>query len=286
MLVLVRCGCGAVAPGDPAPAVARRVCGGEEEELPSLRGKLVVITGANSGVGAETARGVARRGGAVVLACRSTYRAVEVMEGIRREVGEGVELHCTPLDLASLASVRACAESLLAAHPAIHALVCNAGVWVPGEGGRTEEGLEVHVGVNHLGHHLLASLLSERLAESSGRMVVVSSSLLLCADLDFTKHDHWVAGRRVDGLGELAPPPAYSDSKLMGALAAREAAVRWRGVACLAVSPGWCRTPLARHVRAPWYKRALLAPLALFVMRSAGRGVGCGGGGRGVGGVL
>lgn len=242
----------------------------------TLEGQVIVITGANTGLGAEAAEDLARRGATVVLACRNFENTRETIKSIRARTGNN-DVHYLHLDLGSLQSVRVFAEEVLAAYSVVHTLVCNAGVWCPMEqGNTTKDGFEVHAGVNHLGHFLLTSLLLDRLAESApSRVVVVSSGLMNQGELDLETHDHFGAGRQPDPTKPKGHAPiGYCDSKLMNALFVRELAVRTqgRGITAVCLCPGWCYTQLARHVAMPLYKKLLLAPIAFMFMRSAKQG--------------
>merc|ERR1712032_895465 len=135
--------------------------------------------GANTGLGAEAALDLAKRGATLVLACRSFERTRPIVKQIREESGNN-DVHYMHLDLASLQSVREFAGEVQAKYPAIHTLVCNAGVWMPmDKQAKTEDGFEVHAGVNHLGHFLLTSLLLDRLENwtSGGPFKEVSCTL-------------------------------------------------------------------------------------------------------------
>lgn len=139
-----------------------------------LAGRTFVVTGANAGIGRATAEALARRGGRVVLAGRSEERTGAVIDSLRAESPDH-DLAFAQLDLASLASVRRCADHLLETEPRIDVLIANAGV--AGHRGITEDGFEIQFGVNHLGHFLLAHLLTDRLLRSApSRVVVVSSN--------------------------------------------------------------------------------------------------------------
>lgn len=117
-----------------------------------MNGKVCIVTGANTGIGAVTARSLAQMGAHVFLACRSAERTRPVVDAIRTETGnENVE-HL-PLDLASFASVRRAAETFLARGLPLHVLINNAGL--AGARGTTEDGFELTFGVNHLGHFLI-----------------------------------------------------------------------------------------------------------------------------------
>ena len=137
-----------------------------------------------------------------------------------------------------------------------------------GEGRRTKDGFEVHAGVNHLGHFHLTNLLLPSLAPSA-RIVLVSSTLSKQGQLNFDVHDHFGNGRASPSSGHV--PVGYSDSKLMNALFARELAAR-KSLTSVCVSPGWCRTNLARNLNITWTRKLLLAPVALLFTQSAAQG--------------
>ncbi len=142
------------------------------ENIPDQSGRIVVVTGANSGIGAVTAREMARRGAHVVLACRNGERAADAITRIRADVPEA-RIEFAPLDLGSLASVRRFAETW--SHERLDVLVNNAGIaMVPF--GRTADGFEMHFGVNHLGHFALTGLLLPFLERSAEPLVVTVSS--------------------------------------------------------------------------------------------------------------
>jgi len=240
-----------------------------------LTGRVVVVTGANTGLGSHAAEELVRRGAIVVLACRNRDNTAATLTKLQRLPGPGTA-EFLQLDLSSLASVRLAATELLDRHPAIHALVCNAGVWHPMEqAARTQDGLEAHAGINHLGHFLLTALLLDRLAESApARVVVVSSSLQSQGKLDLTGTDHFKAGRQPEPGSRSFAPTGYCDSKLMNALFTKELAGRTagRGVTAVCLCPGWCYTQLARHTNIPTYKKLLFLPIAFMFMRSGARG--------------
>lgn len=145
------------------------------ESIPDLTGRAAVVTGANSGLGLETAKAFAASGAHVVMAARNPARAVAAFDEIRTRYPDA-SLAIVDLDLGSLASVRAAAEQLLADHPAIDILVNNAGVMATPQQ-RTEDGFELQLGVNHLGHWALTSLLMPALlAAPAARVVSVTST--------------------------------------------------------------------------------------------------------------
>ncbi|MBE7452963.1 MAG: SDR family oxidoreductase [Kofleriaceae bacterium] len=186
-----------------------------------LGGRTFVVTGANTGIGKETARDLAARGAHVVLACRSEAKTRPVMDELAA-ASPGARLDFVALDLGDLDSVRACAAALLARDQPIHVLVNNAGL--AGVRGQTKDGFELAFGTNHLGHYLLTRLLLERVRGSAApgvpaRIVNVSSDSHYSApgiDWDAVRQP----SRTTTGLRE------YEVSKLANVLFTRELARR------------------------------------------------------------
>lgn len=222
------------------------------------------MTGANSGIGLTTAEQLAKQGASVVLAVRRLGEGQAVAEEIRSRV-PGARLEVRELDLGSLASVRQFAAAFLADHERLHLLINNAGVMNTPRG-KTADGFELQLGVNHLGHFLLTSLLTPRLIESAPARVVVLSSCyhdramgrdgdIHFGDLFFerTKYDGWTA---------------YAQSKLANLLHARELGRRLAGTGVTAVSvhPGWVRTNLMRHSMPGWLQAGTRPVLRLLGM--------------------
>jgi NAD(P)-dependent dehydrogenase (short-subunit alcohol dehydrogenase family) len=144
-------------------------------DAPDQPGRTALVTGANSGLGLETARVLAHRGVTVVLACRNVDAAVRAADRIHGDAPHA-RLEIRRLDLASLRSVREAAGEIRSAHARLHLLINNAGVMdVPH--GRTEDGFERTLGTNHLGHFALTGLLMETLLATEGSRVVTVSSL-------------------------------------------------------------------------------------------------------------
>ncbi|RZF44271.1 hypothetical protein LSTR_LSTR006821 [Laodelphax striatellus] len=238
----------------------------------SLQGKVFVVTGANSGLGKETVKGLAQREARVILACRNIDNAKAVISEIRRSISTG-ELIPMTLDLASLKSVENFAESLIRDFPEIHALINNAGVSVPvADGEKTADGFEINFGVNHLGHFLLTNRLLPTLKNSApSRIVIVSSLLHERGTIDFDN----LNGEK--GWPKKRMNPAYSNSKLANAYFCVELASRLKkddvsNVDVVAVCPGFCYTQLFRYSNIRWWQYILFAPIAFFFMRSAKQG--------------
>lgn len=236
----------------------------------------VVVTGGNTGIGFEAAKDIASCGGKVILACRDGNTGDHAALQIRESTGN-MDVECLQLDLASLDSVKAFASNLKTRNEKIHALICNAGVWVPDGGHKTRDGFEIHFGVNHLAHFALIQLLIPQM-ENSGmdsRIIIVSSGLAKSGQIDLQKRD-FVYEARAPKPGEKAShaPNAYCDSKLMNMLTSRELAVKLQGsnITAFAVSPGFCQSKLGRNVHMPIHKKILVLPLMRLFQRSPAQG--------------
>jgi NAD(P)-dependent dehydrogenase (short-subunit alcohol dehydrogenase family) len=209
------------------------------DDIPVLRGRTALVTGANSGLGFEIAAALARRGADVLLACRDPEKGARAIDAIRSDL-PGAALELVALDLADLASVRGAAAAFSAKRRALHLLVNNAGVMALPEG-RTADGFERQLGTNHLGHFALTGLLLDPLLRGNGARVVVVSSLM-----------HRFGRMRFDDLnGERRRYRrwgAYCDSKLANLLFAFELARRLGAaglpIVSAAAHPGYTSTEL------------------------------------------
>ncbi|GIH14021.1 oxidoreductase [Rugosimonospora africana] len=215
-------------------------------EVGDQRGRTAVVTGANTGIGFETATVLAAHGATVVLACRDAGRANAAAARIAGTVPDAA-VDPLGLDLASLASVCQAADRIRSRYPRLDLLINNAGLMMP-PFGRTEDGFERQFGTNHLGHFALTGRLLDRLLPTPGaRIVTVSSLVHRGGRIDFD--DLHFARRRY------RRPAAYSQSKLANLmftleLQRRLAAAAARPVA-LAAEPGLVPTELPRHTAAP-----------------------------------
>jgi NAD(P)-dependent dehydrogenase (short-subunit alcohol dehydrogenase family) len=234
----------------------------DPRQLGSQTGRTFVVTGANSGVGLETARQLVQRGAHVVLAVRDTARG----EQARAEICAGAQGTGTvvALDLADLDSVRDAAKRIAEDVPDLHGLVANAGV-MGGPHALTAQGFERQVGTNHLGHAALISALWPQLRSAAGRVVLVTSITARGGQLS--------AATTADQLTAPAPyrsQVVYANSKQANLLFAQELhrrAVRAGApVAVVAAHPGVSATNLfSRQLRE--HGLGLVVPVAEVVLR-------------------
>ena len=145
-------------------------------DIPPQHGRLAVVTGATGGLGYETALALAQAGAETVLASRSDTKGLAALERIRA-AHPGANVRFEKLDLASLRSVAACADRLLAANQGIDLLVNNAGVMAPPRRQETEDGFELQFGTNYLGHFALTARLLPLLRRAAKPRVVNVSSV-------------------------------------------------------------------------------------------------------------
>ena len=228
-----------------------------EADIPDQTGRVAIVTGANSGLGLETARQLAASGATVVLACRSPERSAAAIEDIRSTVPDA-RLELQQLDLASLDSVRDAADELRAGFDRIDLLVNNAGVMYT-DRELTKDGFELQFGTNHLGHFALTARLLDRLLPVEGSRVVTVASLGHWAPFPFDLDD-------VRATGSYNRFAAYSRSKLANLLFAYELHRRLTAAGArtlsVAAHPGGSDTELARHVPGMGFMRRWMSPLA------------------------
>src|SRR6202030_446123 len=214
------------------------------DDVPGQQGRLAVVTGANTGLGFETAQVLAARGASVVLAVRDPDKGKRAVARIAA-ASPGADLTVQPLDLASLESIRAAAAELRAHHPRIDLLINNAGVMFPPRQ-TTPDGFELQLGTNHLGHFALTGLLLEQMLPVPGSRVVTVSSLAhrIRARINFGD----LQSQRSYSRGA-----AYGQSKLANLMFTYELARRLSGAGttiAVAAHPGLASTELSRYTPA------------------------------------
>ena len=230
------------------------------DDVPGQQGRLAVVTGANTGLGFETAQVLAARGASVVLAVRDTEKGKAAAARIAG-AALGADVMVQRLDLASLESIRAAAGELRARHPRIDLLINNAGVMFPPKQA-TGDGFELQFGTNHLGHFALTGLLLEQMLPVPGSRVVTVSSQAerIRARINFDDLQSERSYSRV---------AAYSQSKLANLLFTYELQRRLSGAGttiAVAAHPGLAATELTRHtsaIAAFAYARVIGQPAAM-----------------------
>jgi NAD(P)-dependent dehydrogenase (short-subunit alcohol dehydrogenase family) len=203
-----------------------------------LSGKRVLITGVSAGLGVETARVLAARGASVVGTVRDLAKGERATEIVRDQAAKGGGIELVECDLASLASVRACADKLNQAGKPFDVAIANAGVMAC-PFGKTKDGFETQFGTNHLGHFVLMNRIAPLI---TGRLVTLSSSGHRGGDVDLDDPNFERTPYTEFG--------AYARSKTANALFAVEFDRRHaaRGVRVATVHPGGIQTELGRHM--------------------------------------
>lgn len=202
-----------------------------------MQDKIVIITGANSGIGFETAKALAEQGAKVVMACRDATRAESALQSLKQDLPKA-QVQLMSLDLACFESIRAFAASFQSQFQRLDVLVNNAGLF-PMTEQNTADGFEMQFGVNHLGHFLLTNLLLPELKAAHGaRVINVASMMHQLGKIDFNSFK-----------GEKAYKPltAYGQSKLANVLFTRELAKRYAddGISSFSLHPGGVGTNIA-----------------------------------------
>ncbi len=212
------------------------------DDIPDQTGRVAVVTGANGGLGLVTTRALAARGALVIMAARHPARTERAVEEIRAAV-PGAKLDVVPLDLASLQSVRACADRIASGRRSIDLLVNNAGLMAIPRA-ETADGFEMQLGVNHLGHFALTALLFPLLLRGSAPRVVTVSSRARYFSSGVSPDDPHLRQR-------YGPWRSYGQSKLANLQFTlelqRRADAAGAGLASLAVDPGFSSTDLQAH---------------------------------------
>ena len=216
--------------------IRKYFAGGVCRSEAKLDEKTVIITGANTGIGKETAISLAKRNARVILACRSQEKGKKVEVDVRRESGNN-DVHFRQLYLSSFTSIRKFAKEVIE-ESRVDILINNAGVMrcpYTSPYTKTEDGFEMQFGVNHLGHFLLTKLLLGRIKQApEGRIINVSSlghTLTKCLDLD-----------TINSEDKYSPSAAYYKSKLANVLFTKALAKRLEGtnVTTNSISSSWC----------------------------------------------
>nr|XP_054607074.1 retinol dehydrogenase 12 isoform X1 [Nothobranchius furzeri] len=208
-----------------------------------LEGKTAIVTGANTGIGKETAKELAARGARVILACRNVTKGEQAASDIMKNV-DGANVVVRQLDLADTKSICLFAENIYNTEKSLHFLINNAAVAICPYA-KTVDGYEMQFGVNHLGHFFLTFLLLDLLKHSApSRVINLSSAAHAMGKIHFDD---------LNGEKDYHPVRAYAQSKLANVLFSRELAKKTEGfgVMVFSVDPGVVNTEITRHIRRP-----------------------------------
>jgi NAD(P)-dependent dehydrogenase (short-subunit alcohol dehydrogenase family) len=236
-------------------------------DIPDLMGKIVIVTGANSGIGYEAAREFTRKGAEVIVASRDPIKAGRAILNIKEEI-PGAKLEFIEINLANLESIRKFAEEFKSNYDKLDILLNNAGIMLM-PFGKTVDGFENTVGTNHLGHFALTGLLMDRLSITPGaRVVNVASNAHYAGEMDFNN-------LLFENKLGYTPMKAYSRSKLANLLFTYELQRRFQSkgydVIAVAAHPGISATSLANHLflnLISW----LIQPVMKLVFQSSAMG--------------
>lgn len=226
-----------------------------------MKDKIVLITGANRGIGKETTRALARKGATIVMACRNLEKAEPVGEMVQAE-SKNPNIQVMPLDLASLESVRNFTQEFKARYQKLNVLINNAGVFCM-KREETEEGFELTMGVNHLGHFLLTHELLPLLEKTAeARIINLSSNAHYSADLDL--EDLHFKRRKYSGI------KAYGASRLATVFFTQELAERLKGkdITVNALHPGHVDTSMwdLWGAERKWYQSIINGIIKFFLI--------------------
>ncbi|BBX47857.1 SDR family NAD(P)-dependent oxidoreductase [Mycobacterium cookii] len=225
-------------------------------DIPDQSGRVAVITGANTGLGYETALALAAHGAHVVLAVRNLDKGKDAISRITAQSPQA-DVALQELDLTSLESVRAAARQLRSDHERIDLLINNAGVMYPPKS-TTKDGFELQFGTNHLGHFAFTGLLLDRLLPVAGSRVVTVSSIghRIRADIHFDDLQWEHSYNRVSAYGQAKLANLLFTYELQRRLASHGTTI------AVAAHPGGSNTELMRHLPS-WAATAypVLAPI-------------------------
>lgn len=228
-----------------------------------LHGKTVVITGCNTGIGFETAKDLALRGGRIIMACRDMGRCEAAAKKIKDETNSN-NVVCKILDLSSFESIRTFCDDFNKTESRLDLLINNAGVMMCPRM-LTKDGLEMQLGTNHFGHFLLTNLLVDKLKVSSPSRIVNVSSRAHSRSPGINFDD-------INSEKSYERMTAYAQSKLANVLHAKELARRLEGtgVTTYSLHPGVVDTELPRFI--PFFNnivvQLLFAPLRYYALKT------------------
>ena len=239
----------------------------DETCIPDLHGKVIIVTGGNTGIGLQASLAFAGNGAETILACRNETKALRAVSHIKNRIPQA-RVSFIQLDLGSLKSIHRFAEQFNTNYTRLDILLNNAGV-ILNRCRTTADGLESHMGINHLGHFALTGLMMDRISKTGGtRVINVSSTVYRSGRMDFDN----IRCTSAKGYSRFG---AYARSKLANLLFTHELNQRFKGrnmdALSVAAHPGYAYTDFGR---ATFFKvlKYLFYPLVITVTQNAARG--------------
>ncbi|EMD32477.1 hypothetical protein CERSUDRAFT_118808 [Gelatoporia subvermispora B] len=217
--------------------------------IPDLTGRVIIVTGGNTGVGKETIKALLEHNAKVYMASRSKEKAEAAIQDLKEQTGK--EAIFLQLDLSNLAAIKKAAEEFLSKEHELHVLFNNAGVMWPPLDWLTDDGYDMQFGTNVLGHWYFTELLmpallagKETAPDGHARVVTTSSSGAYLYTVN------WETLRDSPARKKLSPQQLYFQSKFLNVVVAREVAKRYgdKGIISLSCNPGNLKTDLQRHL--------------------------------------
>ncbi|KZW01090.1 NAD(P)-binding protein [Exidia glandulosa HHB12029] len=218
------------------------------KDIPDLTGKVAIVTGANVGIGKETAKELLVHGAKVYVAARSKSKAEAAIADLKAETGK--EAYFLELDLSDLVAVKRSAEVFSSQEQKLNILIANAGVWCAPIDLLSKQNYDLTIGTNVLGHYyftkLLLPVLQAGVSDGGARVVTVASS-----GADFAKPIVWESFTDTPARRKIAPIDIYAQSKLLNVITTREFAQRYAdtGIVFSSLNPGNIRSDLYRDVK-------------------------------------
>lgn len=218
-------------------------------EAVDLTGKVVVITGGNTGLGKEQALKLVSLGADLFVICKSREKGEATVSALKEKAVSQQRIGYFTADLGDLKSVKACSDAIHRQLQHIDVLCNNAGVMAVPERSLTKDGFEMHMGINHIGHFALTAHLTDLLQKSKAARIinVASQAYLFAGD---TIKDDWMFEN-----SKYQPWQAYGNSKLTNILFTKSLAARLKAasspILTFSLHPGGCRTELGRYILDP-----------------------------------
>ena len=216
-----------------------------DKDIPSQAGKVFLVTGANSGLGLGTSKALARKGSTVVMTTRDLKKGEKAVSELKAEV-PNADVSLMQLDLADLASVRSFVELFKKHQQKLDVLINNAGVMMPVNREESQQGFELQLGTNHIGHFVLTNALLDLLNETPNSRVVVVSSLVAKMKKGEIYWDDMQFEKSYDKMA------SYAQSKLANMMFGMELHYRLEeqgsNIICLMAHPGYTATNLQQHM--------------------------------------